>query len=136
MTSAAVFGLVTMLAWGFWIVFGNVASNAIDPKLAAFLTYVAGAVVTGLYLFVADTSFAVTNRGLLFAAAAGVAAAIGVISTFIGVTVGSTAVVATIGGMYFVTTAVISVVALGEPVTTNKVAGIGFALVAVVLLNQ
>jgi transporter family protein len=135
-TSAAVFGLLTMLAWGFWIIFGNVASNTIDPKLAAFLSYVTAAVVSGLFLLVADTSFAVTNRGLVFAAAAGVAAAIGVVSTFIGVTVGSTAVVATIGGMYFVTVAVLSVLALGEPVTLPKVAGIGFALVAVVLLNQ
>jgi transporter family protein len=135
-TSAAVFGLLTMIAWGFWIVFGNVASNTIDPKFAAFLTYLTAAVVTGLYLLVTDVSFAVTNRGLLFAAAAGIAAAIGVVATFVGVTVGPTSVVATIGGMYFVTAAVISIVALGESVTVTKVAGIGLALGAVVLLNQ
>jgi transporter family protein len=135
-TSAAVFGLLTMIAWGFWIVFGNVASNTIDPKFAAFLTYLTAAVVTGLYLLVTDVSFAVTNRGLLFAAAAGIAAAIGVVATFVGVTVGPTSVVATIGGMYFVTAAVISIVALGESVSVTKVAGIGLALGAVVLLNQ
>jgi len=135
-TSAAVFGLMTMLAWGFWIVFGNVASNTMDPKLAAFLTYVTAAAVTGLYLLVADTSFAVSNRGLLFAAASGVAAAIGVVATFIGVTVGPTSIVATIGGMYFVTAAVISMIALGEPVSLNKIAGIGLALGAIVLINQ
>jgi transporter family protein len=135
-TSAAAFGLLTMIAWGFWIVFGNVASNTIDPKFAAFLTYLTAAVVTGLYLLVTDVSFAVTNRGLLFAAAAGIAAAIGVVATFVGVTVGPTSVVATIGGMYFVTAAVISIVALGESVTVTKVAGIGLALGAVVLLNQ
>lgn len=136
MTSAAVFGLATMIAWGFWIVFGNVASNTIDPKLAAFLTYVTATAVTGGYLVVSDVSFAVTNRGLLFAAAAGVSAAIGVVATFVGVTVGSTSVVATIGGMYFLTAAVISIVALGEPLTANKVAGVGLALGAIVLLNQ
>jgi len=135
-TSAAVFGLATMIAWGFWIVFGNVASNTIDPKLAAFLTYVTATAVTGGYLVVSDVSFAVTNRGLLFAAAAGVSAAIGVVATFVGVTVGSTSVVATIGGMYFLTAAVISIVALGEPLTANKVAGVGLALGAIVLLNQ
>jgi uncharacterized membrane protein len=125
-----------MIAWGFWILFGDVASNAMDPKLAAFISYVTAAVLTGIYVLVSDASFAVTNRGLLFAAAAGLAAAIGVVSTFIGVTVGPTSIVATIGGLYFVTAAVISIVALGESVTATKVAGIALALAAIVLINQ
>jgi uncharacterized membrane protein len=125
-----------MIAWGFWILFGDVASNAMDPKLAAFISYVTAAVLTGIYVLVSDASFAVTHRGLLFAAAAGLAAAIGVVSTFIGVTVGPTSIVATIGGLYFVTAAVISIVALGESLTATKVAGIALALAAIVLINQ
>jgi len=134
--SAVLFGLGTMIAWGFWILFGDVASNAMDPKLAAFISYVTAAVLTGIYVLVSDASFAVTNRGLLFAAAAGLAAAIGVVSTFIGVTVGPTSIVATIGGLYFVTAAVISIVVLGEPLGATKVAGIGLAVAAIVLINQ
>jgi multidrug transporter EmrE-like cation transporter len=38
--------------------------------------------------------------------------------------------------MYFVTAAVISVAALGEPLSIQKVAGIGLALVAIVVINQ
>lgn len=125
-----------MIAWGFWIVFGNVASNAIDPEMAAFVSYATAAIVTGVYAVTSDASLAVTNRGLVFSAVAGVAAAIGVVSTFIGVTIGPTSTVATIGGMYFITAAVISVLALGEPVSANKVAGIGLALGAIVLINQ
>ncbi|MFB6117219.1 EamA family transporter [Halosegnis sp.] len=135
MNTAVLFGVGTMLAWGFWIVLGDVASNAIDPKMAAFVSYLTAAVVTGLYVAVSDASLAVSSRGLVYAAAAGVAAAVGVVSTFIGVTVGSTAIVSTIGGMYFVTAAVISVAVLGEPVTLSKVAGIGLALVAIVVIN-
>jgi len=64
MVSAAVlFGLGTMVAWGFWIVFGNVASNAVDPEMAAFLSYLTAAVVTGAYVLVSDASLAVTGRG-------------------------------------------------------------------------
>jgi transporter family protein len=133
---AVLFGLGTMLAWGFWIVFGDVASNAIDPETAAFVSYTAAAVCTGVYVLVSDASLVVTDRGLLFSAAAGLAAAIGVLSTFIGVTVGSTSVVSTIGGMYFITAAVISIVALGEPISANKIAGIGLALGAIVLMSQ
>lgn len=136
MNSAVLFGFGTMIAWGFWIVFGNVASNAIDPEMAAFVSYLTATVVTGVYVVLSDASLALTDQGLVFAGAAGVAAAIGVVSTFVGVTVGPTSIVATIGGLYFVTAAVISIVALGESVTATKVAGIGLALAAIVLINQ
>lgn len=135
MNAAVLFGFGTMVAWGFWIVFGDVASNTINPETAAFLSYAAATVVAGAYLLVSDASFAVTSRGLLFSAAAGVAAAVGVLSTFLGVTVGSTSVVSTIGGMYFVAAAFISVVALGEPLSANKLAGIGLAVAAIVVIN-
>lgn len=136
MNTAVLFGLGTMVAWGFWITFGSVASNAMNPETAAFVSYATAAAVTGIYVVSSDASLAVTTRGFWFAAGAGIAAALGVISTFIGVTVGSTAVVSTIGGMYFVAAAVISVLAFGEPVTIPKVAGIGLALVAIVVINQ
>lgn len=134
--SAVFFGLLTMGAWGFWIVFGNVASDAIDPKMAAFVSYVTATAVTGAYVLVSGASTTVSTEGVLFAAASGVAAAIGVVSTFIGVTVGSTAIVATIGGMYFVSAAAISIVALGEPLTASKVIGVCFAVAAIVMINQ
>lgn len=134
--SAVLFGLGTMISWGFWIVFGDVASNSIDPKTAAFISYATAAVVTGVFVLVSDASLAVTNRGLFFASIAGVAAAIGVVSTFIGVTVGPTAVVSTIGGMYFITATVISTVAFDQPLSSTKAAGIGLAVVAIILVNQ
>ena len=136
MNPAILFGMGTMLAWGFWIIFGDVASNTIDPEMAAFASYLTATVVTGLYVIYSDASLAVTQRGLLYSAVAGVAAAVGVVSTFVGVTIGSTAVVSTIGGMYFVTAAVISVAALGEPLSFQKAIGIGLALVAIVIINQ
>jgi uncharacterized membrane protein len=125
-----------MVAWGFWIVLGKIASESIEPEMVAFVSYLTATFVTGVYLLASDTSLAVTNRGLLFAAVAGIAAAIGVVSTFIGVTVGPTAIVATIGGMYFITASAISVLALGEPLSVNRVVGIGLAVGAIVLVNR
>lgn len=136
MNPAILFGMGTMIAWGFWIVFGDVASNTIDPKMAAFLSYLTATVVTGIFLVATDGSLAVTGRGLLYSGIAGVAAAVGVVSTFIGVSVGSTAIVSTIGGMYFVTAAVISIAALGEPLSIRKAVGIGLAVVAMIVINH
>ncbi|GGK73201.1 hypothetical protein GCM10009067_26800 [Haloarcula sebkhae] len=136
MNAAVLFGLGTMIAWGFWIAFGNVASSTMDPETAAFVSYAAATVVTGIYVVVSGASFVVTNRGMMFAGAAGVAAAVGVVSTFVGVTVGPTSIVSTIGGMYFITAAVIGVIAFGESMTLTKAAGIGLALIAIVVINQ
>ena len=133
--SALLFGIGTMLAWGVWITLGDAASNSIDPVTAAAISYVAAAIVTAAYAITSDASLAVTNRGLVLSLVAGVAAAVGVVSTFIGVSVGSTTVVATVGGMYFVTAAVIAVVVFGEPISLTKVAGIGLAVAAIVLIN-
>jgi uncharacterized membrane protein len=125
-----------MVAWGFWIVFGELASESIDPVTAAAISYVAAAVVTTAYAVASDASLAVTNRGIVFSVVAGLAAAVGVVSTFLGVSIGSTAVVSTIGGMYFVTAAVIGVTVLGEPISLTQAAGIGLAIVALVLINS
>jgi uncharacterized membrane protein len=133
---AVLFGLGTMVAWGFWIVFGELASESIDPVTAAAISYVAAAVVTTAYAVASDASLAVTNRGIVFSVVAGLAAAVGVVSTFLGVSIGSTAVVSTIGGMYFVTAAVIGVTVLGEPISLTQAAGIGLAIVALVLINS
>jgi uncharacterized membrane protein len=125
-----------MVAWGFWIVFGDLASDTIPPEVAGFITYLAAALVSGVYVLTTDTSFSVTNRGVFFAAAAGITTAIGVVATYIGVSVGSTSIVSTLGGMYFVVTAIISIAVFGEPLTVKKVTGVGLAVAAVVVLNQ
>jgi uncharacterized membrane protein len=133
--AAVLFGFGTMLAWGFWIEFSDVVSESIDPVTAAAISYVAAAVVTVAYALSSDASLVVTERGLLFSLVAGVFAAVGVISTFVGLSVGSTAVVSTVGGMYFVTATVVGVAFLGDSLTLTTCAGICLAVVAIVLIN-
>lgn len=136
MNPALLYGVITMVAWGCWIVLGDAASDSIDPEMAAFITYFVATIVSGVYVVVSDVSLAVTERGLVLSALAGIGAVTGVVATYIGVSVGSTALVTTLGGMYFVITAIISVLVLGEPLSANKVVGIGLALAAIVVINQ
>ena len=136
MNPALLYGTITMVAWGIWIVLGDAASDSIAPEMAAFITYFVATIVAGVYVVVSDVSLAVTGRGLALSALAGLGAVTGVVATYVGVSVGSTALVSTLGGMYFVVTAVISILVLGEPLSANKVVGIGLALVAIVVINQ
>lgn len=136
MNPGILYGVITMFAWGIWIVLGDAASDSIDPEMAAFITYFVATIVAGIYVLVSDVSLAVTERGVVLSSLAGLGAVTGVVATYIGVSVGSTALVTTLGGMYFVITAIISVLVLGEPLSVNKIAGICLALAAIVVINQ
>ena len=136
MNSPALFGAVTMVTWGIWIVLGNYASESIDPETAAAISYCVAAAVAVAYAVVSDASLSVSLEGSAIAVIAGVFAAIGLISTYIGLSLGSTTVVSTIGAMYFVVAGMIGIAVLGDELTITKVVGVGFAAIAVVLIAR
>ena len=132
--SAVFFGLITMVSWGLWLVFGNAASESIDPRTAAAISYLVAAPLALGFIIVSDASLAVTTRGGLLAALAGLFTAIGLISTYVGLSGGSTTIVSTIGAMYFVVAAIIGMLVLGDEVTMTKLTGIAFAAIGVALI--
>lgn len=134
--STVFFGSVTMITWGIWVVLGNAASESIDPRTAAAISYlVAGPLALG-YVLVSDASLVITARGGLFAGAAGLFTGIGLISMYVGLSGGSTTVISTLGAMYFVVAAFIGMIILGEEIRATRLAGIVFAIIGVVLVSQ
>jgi Predicted membrane protein len=129
------YGVATMLAWGGWIILGEVAGRSIDPRTAAAISYVSATSIAVVYAVVAGGGGQLTAVGVGFAVLAGVGAAIGVIATYVGIASGSTAVVATLGGMYFVIAAVLSIIFFDEPLDLQTVLGIGMAIMAIVVLT-
>lgn len=136
MNSAVLFGLITMVAWGFWIVVGNAASESIDPRTAAAISYLVATPLAIGYVIVSDASLVITARGGLLAAVAGLLTGIGLIATYTGLSIGSTTVVSTLGAMYFVVSAIIGMVILGDEVTMTRLVGIAFAAIGVVLVTR
>jgi bacterial/archaeal transporter family protein len=136
MDSAVLFGLITMVTWGIWIVLGNAASESIDPRTAAAISYLTAGTLALGFIVVSDASVAVTARGGLLAGVAGLFTGIGLISMYVGFAQGSTTVVSTLGAMYFVVAAIIGMVVLGDEVTITKFAGIAFAVIGVVLVAR
>jgi bacterial/archaeal transporter family protein len=130
------FGAITMVAWGIWLVVGNAASDSIDPRTAAAISYVVATTLTVIYVFASSASLVITPRGGLLAAIAGVFVAIGLISTYVGLSVGTTTTVSTVSAMYFVVAALIGMAILGDEVTAKKVLGLAFAAVGVILIAR
>ena len=134
--SAVAFGSLTMVSWGIWIVVGNAASESIDPKTAAAISYLVAALLAVGYVLVSGASLTITPRGGALAGVAGLFAGIGFVSMYIGLSHGSTTVVSTLGAMYFVVAALIGMAALGDQITTTRVAGLLLAGVGVILVAQ
>jgi uncharacterized membrane protein len=134
--SAVVFGSLTMVSWGIWIVLANAASVSLDPRSAAAISYVVAAFLAVGFVIVSDASLAVTPRGGVLAGVAGLFAGIGFVSLYVGLSRGSTTVVSTLSAMYFVVAAFIGMAALGDEITTTRVTGLLLAGVAVVLVAR
>ncbi|AXR76303.1 EamA family transporter (plasmid) [Natrarchaeobaculum sulfurireducens] len=125
-----------MVTWGIWVVLGNAASESIDPRTAAAISYLVATPFALGYILVSDASLAITAKGGLLAGIAGLFTGIGLISMYIGLSGGSTTVVSTLGAMYFVVAALIGMVLLGDDVTITRSAGIIFAVIGVILVSQ
>ncbi len=134
--SAVTFGLLTMVSWGVWIVVGNAASESMDPRTAAAISYLVAALLAVGFVLVSGASLSVTPRGVTLAGVAGLFAGIGFVSMYVGLSRGSTTVVSTLGAMYFVVAAFIGIAVLGDELTTTRAAGLLLAGVAVVLVAQ
>ena len=110
----------------------QIAAAGVDFQLGLFRGLI-GAGNAGEFLDLPGPGLGIQPLGV--ALLAGVGAAVGVIATYVGIWSGSTAVVATLGGMYFVIAALLSVIIFDEPFDLQTMLGIGWAIMAIVVLT-
>lgn len=127
--------LIGAVAWGFWAVFADVATESMAPEAAMIVSYTVGIGVAGLYVLYRGTSILGNDPTAIgIAGLAGVASGIGAVAYYAALQAGSAGVATTITAMYFVVAAGLGVVVLGESLAVTDVAGIGAAVVAVALI--
>ena len=100
-----------------------VISNAILIVVAAAIVFFTNESVTA-YL---------THPKAPYAYAGGLALAIGILAYYRALSLGPVSVVTPVFGMFIVTSSLIGVAFLGESLSLRKVAGVGFAVLAVYL---
>jgi transporter family protein len=95
--------------------------------------------VVGAVAVVVGTDQRVTphlgSSKLPYAVAAGVFLAVGILTYYRALALGPVSVVTPVFGMFLVTSSIIGMAFLDEPVTARKIAGIGFAVLAVYLVT-
>ncbi len=131
-----------------WAILALVAYSLVPPlsKLAAeqlpimLVALVANATITAVNLAVVlyldeGTLGSLSSTHGLYAIAAGVFLTVGVLSYFHSLSVGPVSVVTPIFGLFLVGSSVVGMVALEEPATARKLAGLGCAALAVYLTS-
>lgn len=134
--SPIAWALLAMASWGLWAVLADAATRSTSPTVAMIVSYLVGTALAGAYVLTRSDPVTVTRQGLLLAVGAGVFSGVAAVAFYAGLERGSTGVVTTVSALYFVVAAVLGVVLFDEPVTLQRVGGVGFAVAAVALLAK
>lgn len=109
-----------------------VPSNVATMVSNLVLVVVAGVVIAGTGEQVTPH---LSSPKIWHTVAAGVFLGVGILAYYRALSLGPVSVVTPIFGMFLVTSSVVGIAALGEPLTARKLVGIAFAVVAVYLVT-
>ncbi|MDZ7688102.1 MAG: EamA family transporter [Halobacteriales archaeon] len=132
-----VYAFVALVAYSVVPPFVDIATEEIPSSTAALISNsILVAVALGVVAYNGDWDVSyLTGRHALYAYAAGVALAVGILAYYRALELGPVSVVVPIFGMFIVGSAVVGVVFLDESVTARKVVGVALAVVAVYLVT-
>jgi len=118
----------------------RVATTGPDAIPSDVATVISNSIlVVGALAVVVGTDQNVTpylsSQKIPYAVAAGVFLAVGILAYYRALSLGPVSVVTPVFGMFLVTSSIFGMAFLDEPVTARKIAGIGFAVLAVYLVT-
>ena len=131
---ALAFGALVL--FGGWAVTAGFATRSLSAVNAVFLSYVASLALVGGYVLSARRPISGTGTDVGFALLSGVFLAVGSISFYAALERGSVAIVSAIAALYFVIPVIVGVLYFEADLSAANVAGIGLAVVAVVLISS
>ncbi|WP_267643364.1 EamA family transporter [Haloarchaeobius amylolyticus] len=135
--ATVLFAGAAMVLYAGWAFFAKLATRTVPAEQAVVYTYVAGLVAVGGYILLdSGGSVTVTTDGFWLAAVSGLCLGLGTLAYYTALTDGSVGIATSISGMYLLFATLLGVVFLNESLGKANIAGIGFAVVAVVLLAQ
>lgn len=142
-----VLSLIALFTWGFWGLFGNLASQHLDSYSATFWESM-GALIVGLFVLIVflrvkNLRFG-PGRGILFSILTGASYTIGLIFFFTalivaaeanssGAPTGDVHTILVVTGMYPVIAAIINYFLLKEPLSLRQLVGMSLAVIAIVI---
>lgn len=134
-STPVLFALIATVSWGIWAFFAKLAGRTLQAEVTVVVTYLVGALLGACYIALQSGLPSVPSGGLKFAVVSGIFFGIGGLSYYHALRGGSATVTTTVAALYFVVTAILAVILLGEHLPKQQIAGIVLAVIAVVLLS-
>lgn len=128
--------LVAMISYGIWTALLDMASETVHPLEATLITYTTATLVTAGYIFLNGPELSLGGAGMKYAALSGVFTALAAVAFVSALSRGRSATISTIVGLFFVVSVCIGVVFFSENLSPLEALGIGFAVLAVVLIGS
>ncbi|WP_256391523.1 EamA family transporter [Natronoarchaeum rubrum] len=136
MSKTITFAVGAMLLYTGWAFLAKVATGGLPAEQAVVYTYTAGIGVAVTYVLFSGDAIVAAPGSIGVALVAGLFLGGGTIAYYLALGSGSAAIATSISGMYILGTAILAVVFLDESLTMVEITGLGFAVVAVILLSR
>ena len=128
--------LLTLSQWGLWGICSKLASTYSKPKQALLFQSVGVVAFALLVLLIEKFRIEWSLPGFSWAAAGGFFAFVGFLTFFAALEGGKASTVITLSALYPLVTILLSIAFLHEKLSGRQAVGIGFALIASVLLAE
>lgn len=128
--------LVALVGYSVFTPLAQIATQQVPSTVVALVAntiLACSALAVVLYTTGGDVGGYLAGNALVYMVSAGVFLTIGILAYYRALSAGPISVVTPIYGMFLVGSSLIGIVALGEPLSIRKAAGIGLAVVAVYL---
>ena len=131
------YSIICLFLWGFWGIFGKLASRSVSSPNLLLFALIGNFIVFPIYLgmFFKQISFKITSIDYYLAILAGVIGTIGGLFFYLAISKGEATRVVLITALYPVITVIFSYFFLNEQITIYKFFGILFALVGIILIS-
>ncbi len=128
--------LLAFIFWGLWGFFPKISSQYLNPKSIFIYEIIGNVIIAIIALFLMKFKVEFHNKGVAFALASGIAAALGTLFFLFAITKGKTSVVVTLTALYPLVTIILSYIFLKEQLGFKEIVGIISALIAIILLAR
>ena len=128
-----ILAVIAMLGYGITAVLYKIAPN-IDSISLTFFTSLFITIFT-LIFWLFNKTKKLSAEGIGFAAIIGLIASVAFIAYITSLRLGKVSIVSTFRGLSFAVAVILAIFLLGEKLTVLKIIGIGFAVIAIILLS-
>jgi transporter family protein len=138
MTTWVIYSLIALCLWGLWGFCEKMASRSVVPGDLIILSTLGSLSVFPVYLllFAKQFKFSWQNPDYYMSLAGGMASAIGGVFFYFAISKGEASRVVTVTSLYPLISVILACLFLNETLTPQKIAGIGCAVAAVILLTH